>query len=129
MVNMIHFFSSPYLMMYNTLGKLNPNLEIIGSTMDIPHTKIIVDVILPQAKSTVAEMAMYFFVNSMMTISAVSFLATTANQPLSLMIPSFESQMLFECAGVVSLCILAVNLLIKALVIRYKKIVAQRDAA
>ena len=129
MVNMIHFFSSPYLMMYNTLGKLNPNLEIIGSTMDIPRTKIIVDVILPQAKSTVAEMAMYFFVNSMMTISAVSFLATTANQPLSLMIPSFESQMLFECAGVVSLCILAVNLLIKALVIRYKKIVAQRDAA
>lgn len=129
MVNMIHFFSSPYLMMYNTLGKLNSNLEIIGSTMDIPRTKIIVDVILPQAKSTVAEMAMYFFVNSMMTISAVSFLATTANQPLSLMIPSFESQMLFECAGVVSLCILAVNLLIKALVIRYKKIVAQRDAA
>ena len=116
-------------MMYNTFGKLNPNLEIIGSTMDIPRIRIIVDVILPQVRPTIAEMVLYFFVNSMMTISAVSFLATTAIQPVSLMIPSFESQMLFECAGVVSLCILAANLLLKALVIRYKKIVAQRDAA
>lgn len=126
MVNMVHFFSSPYLMMYNTLGKLNPNLEIVGSTMDIPRRKIIKDVLLPQAQSTIAEMFLYFFVNCMMTISAVSFLSTTAIEPISLMIPMFESQMLLECAGVVSLLILTINLVMKFLISQYKKILTNR---
>ena len=126
MVNMMHFFSSPYLMMYNTLGKINPNLETVGSTMNIPRRKIIFDVILPQARGTIAEMFMYFFVNCMMTISAVSFLSTTSIQPVSLMIPTFESQMLLECAGVVSLLILAVNLLMKFCITQYKKVLARK---
>ena len=55
----------------------------------------------------------YFFVNCMMTISAVAFLATTANKPVSLMINQFEAQMQLECAAVVSLMILTLNLIIK----------------
>ncbi len=58
----------------------------------------------------------YFFVNCMMTISAVSFLATTANKPVALMINQFEAQMQLECAAVVSLAILTVNLLMKAVI-------------
>ena len=58
----------------------------------------------------------YFFVNSMMTISAVSFLATTKNKPISLMINQFEAQMQLECAAVISLMILFTNLLIKGLI-------------
>ena len=63
----------------------------------------------------------YFFVNCMMTISAVSFLATTANKPISLMINQFEAQMQLECAAVVSLMILAVNLIVKGAVHILKK--------
>jgi iron(III) transport system permease protein len=58
----------------------------------------------------------YFFVNCMMTISAVSFLATYENKPVSLMINQFEAQSQMECAAVVSLAILLVNLLIKAVI-------------
>ena len=58
----------------------------------------------------------YFFVNCMMTISAVSFLATTRNKPISLMINQFEAQMQLECAAVVSLMILVTNLVIKGIV-------------
>lgn len=114
MVNVVHFISSPYLMMYNSLCKLNPNLEGVGQTLGIHRLRMIKDVFLPQCKSTLVEMFSYFFVNAMMTISAVSFLATTANKPVSLMINQFESQMQLECAAVVSLAILGVNLLIKA---------------
>ena len=58
-------------------------------------------------------MFVYFFVNSMITISAVSFLATVVNEPLSLMINQFEAQMMIECSAFVSVLILAVNLLLK----------------
>jgi iron(III) transport system permease protein len=68
--------------------------------------------LVPQSKLTLMEMFTYFFVNSMMTISAVSFLATPSTRPISLMIPSFEATMMLECAAFVSLLILLVNLCI-----------------
>lgn len=120
-VNMVHFIASPYLMMYNSLSKINENLESVAHTMGIKRAFMIRDVFIPQCKYTLLEMFSYFFVNCMMTISAVSFLATTANKPVSLMINQFEAQMQLECAAVVSLMILGVNLLIKGTVHIIKK--------
>lgn len=115
MVNIIHFIASPYLMMYNSLSKINENLEGVAQTMGISRVYMIKDVFIPQCKGTLMEMFTYFFVNCMMTISAVSFLASTANKPVSLMINQFEAQMQLECAAVVSLMILLVNMAIKGL--------------
>ena len=113
LVNSMHFFASPYLMAYNTFGKINENLEDVGSTMGLGRWTIIRDVLLPQTKSTVLEMMSYFFVNCMMTISAVSFLANVGDKPIALMIPQFEGQMQLECAAFVSLIILLVNIIMK----------------
>lgn len=116
LVNTVHFFSSPYLMIYNSFGKLNMNLESVGATLGIGRFRMIKDVFIPQTKSTIIEMFSYFFVNSMMTISAVAFLATQKTQPISLMINQFEAQALLEASAFVSLLILAVNLLMKGAV-------------
>ena len=113
LVNTMHFFASPYLMMYNTLSKLNENLEAVGATLGLRRFQILRDVLLPQSVGTICEMAVYFFVNSMMTISAVSFLSTVSTKPAALMITQFEGQMQLESAAFVSLLILAVNLLVK----------------
>ncbi len=116
LANLMHFFASPYLLMYNSLSKMNENLEDVGKTMGISRLHMIAAVIIPQCRSTLLEMCSYFFVNSMMTISAVSFLATATTKPISLMINQFEAQMQMSCAAVVSLIILAVNIVIKAVV-------------
>lgn len=113
MVNLVHFFSNPYLMMYNTLGKINENLEATGNTLGIKRFYIIKDVIIPLTKYTSMEMFSYFFVNCMMTISAVSFLVTLKTKTFSLMITQFEAQMMLECSAFVSLVILVVNLIMK----------------
>jgi iron(III) transport system permease protein len=128
LANMMHFFSSPYLMIYNTLGKLNANLESVGATLGVSRFAIVRDVLLPQSKLTLAEMFTYFFVNSMMTISAVSFLANSATRPLSLMIPSFEATMMLEAAAFVSLLILVVNLLISGIMGGVKKAMSTQTA-
>lgn len=126
LVNTMHFFASPYLMMYNTFGKLNMNLESVGATLGLKRLSIIKDVLLPQSAGTIIEMLGYFFINSMMTISAVSFLATVATKPVALMITQFEGQTQLECAAFVSLIILLVNLIIKSGAYLVKRAVLSR---
>ncbi len=118
---LVHFLASPYLMIYSSLGKMNENLEAVGETLGLSRARVLLGVILPASRGTLLEMASYFFVNCMMTISAVSFLATGTTRPLSLMITQFEAGQQMECAAVVSLVILAVNLSMRGLVGVLKK--------
>jgi iron(III) transport system permease protein len=121
LVNVIHFLASPYLMAYNSLGKLNGNLEDVGLTLGVSRFFVIKDCLIPQTKFTIFEMFSYFFVNSMMTISAVSFLATVRNKPISLMITQFEAQLFLEGAAFVSLVILSCNFMVKCLIYFLRK--------
>ena len=121
LVNLVHFFASPYLMAYNSLGKANENLEAVGSTMGIGRASILKDVLIPQTMDTIIEMAGYFFVNCMVTISAVAFLATTLDMPLALLITDLDAQRLTECAAFVSLIILLTNIASKLVLRRHQK--------
>ena len=117
LVNVIHFFASPYLMVYNSMGKLTPELESVGATLGIGRVRLLRDVIAPQVKGTLLETFSYFFVNSMMTISAVSFLTRRNTQLFALMLPGFDaSQTSLVPPAIVALIILLVNLLMKGLV-------------
>ena len=113
LANTVHFFASPYQMLYNALQKVNGHLEEVGHVLNVPRYRIVTDCIMPQCSSSLAEAFSYFFVNSMMTISAVAFLATSDNQPLSLLINQFESYNMIECSTVVALLILAANIIMK----------------
>lgn len=115
-VNTIHFFASPYLMIYNVFGKMNADIENTAFILGISRYKVIKDVIVPQVKGTMYEMFGYYFVNCMMTISAVVFLSNTSNKPIALLIPQFEGQMMLECAAFVSVIILVINIFMKVLI-------------
>ncbi len=115
LVNIVHFIASPYLMAYNALQKVNSNFECVAKTCNIPIFKLIKDVIIPCTKSTIREMFSYFFVNSMVTISAVAFLYSVNTMPLSLLINTYESSMLLGEAAIVSIIILIFNITIKTI--------------
>lgn len=115
-VNTIHFFASPYLMMYNSMGKINANLEAVGATLGIGRLRMICNVFVSQTHSTLLEMFSYFFINSMMTISAVAFLATASTRPVALMINQFEAQTMLEASAFISLLIWGINLGVKGIV-------------
>lgn len=123
-VNIIHFFSSPYLMAYNSLSKFNPNLEDVAHTLGISRMRMLVNVYVPSTLSTIIEMYSYFFVNAMITISAVSFLINFRTTPLSLMIPQLESQSFIEGTALVSLLILGLNLIEKGIAFFTKRAIA-----
>lgn len=114
-VNIVHFFSSPYLLAYNSMSKLNPNLEDVAQSLGISRLQMLVSVFIPSTIPTIVEMYSYYFVNAMITISAVSFLANFRTMPLALMIPQLESQSFVEGTALVSLMILMLNLMEKGI--------------
>lgn len=116
LVNIVHFIASPYLMAYNALQKVNSNYEAVAKTCNISIFRIIKDVIIPCTKKTIREMFAYFFVNSMVTISAITFLFNTKNMPLSLLINNYEGSMMLGEAAIISLIILIFNITIKLIV-------------
>ena len=109
-VNIFHFLGSPYLLARNCLGKINSEYEVIGETLGVSRGKIIRKVLIPNSASTLIEMFSYFFLNSMITISAVAFLCSYDNQPLSILITAYEKNSNYEMQGVISLIILALNI-------------------
>ena len=115
-VNIVHFIASPYLMAYNALQKVNPNYEVVAKTCHIKPLRIIIDVIIPCTKKTIREMFSYFFVNSMITISAVAFLFNTTTMPLSLLITTYEENLMLGEAAIISLIILTFNIIVKGTV-------------
>jgi iron(III) transport system permease protein len=119
--NVIHFFSSPYLMAYNSLSKFNPNLEDVAHTLGIGRIRMLLNVYVPSTMYTIVEMYSYFFVNAMITISAVSFLINFRTMPLALLIPQLESQSFIEGTALVSLMILGINLFEKGLAFFVKR--------
>ncbi|MBR2724915.1 MAG: ABC transporter permease subunit, partial [Ruminococcus sp.] len=127
-VNIAHFFSSPYLLAYNSLSKFNPNLEDVADTLGISRMKLLFSVYIPGTRATIVEMYSYFFVNAMITISAVSFLINFRTTPLSLLIPELESQSFIEGTALVSLMILVINILEKIIAFAVKKKVAKEEA-
>ena len=109
-VNIFHFLGSPYLLAKNCLSKINSDYEVIGETLGISKGKIISHVLIPNSLSTLIEMFSYFFLNSMITISAVAFLCTYDNQPLSILITTYEKNSNYEMQSVISLIILVLNI-------------------
>ncbi len=108
-VNIFHFLGSPYLLAKNCLSKINSDYEIIGETLGISKGQIIRNVLIPNSVSTLVEMFSYFFLNSMITISAVAFLCSYDNQPLSILITTYEKNSNYEMQSVISLIILFLN--------------------
>lgn len=77
--NVIHFFSTPYLMMKESLAKMNASWETTAMLMGDNWLKTIIRIVTPNAVSTIIEVFSYYFMNAMVIISAVIFLAGGQN--------------------------------------------------
>lgn len=124
--NIVHYFSSPYLMMKSSLEKLNASWEATARLMGDSWLKTVVRIITPNAIATLLEVFSYFFVNAMVTVSAVIFLASTKTMIITAKIKELQHFANFNEIFVLSILILITNLAVKGLIrlfaaIRMKK--------
>ncbi len=113
--NIIHFFSSPYLMMKGSLEKLNPSWETTAKIMGDSWLKTVVRIITPNAKASLIEAFSYYFVNSMVTISAVIFIAGASTMVITAKIKELQHFANYNEIFVLSILILVTNLIAKLL--------------
>ncbi len=67
--NIVHYFSTPYLMMKNALSKMNAGWETTALLMGDSWPKTIFRVVTPNAAASLIETFSYYFINSMVTMS------------------------------------------------------------
>lgn len=113
--NIVHYFSTPYLMMKNSLSKMNAGWETTAMLMGDSWAKTILRVVTPNAMSSLIEVFSYYFINSMVTISALIFIAGAKTMVLTTMIKQLQYVNRFNQVFVLSLLILATNLIAKGI--------------
>ena len=113
--NIVHYFSTPYLMMKNALSKMNAGWETTAMLMGDSWPKTILRVVTPNAAASLIETFSYYFINSMVTISALIFLAGARTMVLTTKIKQLQYINEYDQVFVLSLLILATNLIAKAI--------------
>lgn len=113
--NIIHFFSTPYLMMKSSLGKMNASWETTAKLMGDNWLKTIIRVVTPNAVSTLLEVFSYYFVNGMVTVSAIIFITGARTMVMTAKIKELQHYAKFNEIFVLSLLILVLNLLAKVI--------------
>ena len=110
----IHMFSVTFITAVTALKKLDRDYENVADSMSIPFWEVFFHVTLPMSVNAVLEIFMYFFVNSMVTVSAIVFLYTTENKPAAIAILNMDDNGDYASAAAMSILILLINIAIRA---------------
>jgi iron(III) transport system permease protein len=89
----IHYYTVPFLTASTALKQMDPEFESIGESLEAPFYKTFLRVTVPVALPAVIQITSYFFLNAMVTLSAVVFLFVPGSELASL------SVMLLDDAG------------------------------
>ena len=126
--NIVHYFSTPYLMMKNSLSKMNASWETTAMLMGDSWVKTIARVVTPNALSTLLEVFSYYFVNAMVTVSAVIFIAGARTMVITTKIQELQYFNEFNEIFVLSLLILFTNLIARAVFRRLARVSESRQS-
>lgn len=115
LANMIHFYSVPFSTATTALKRLDKEFETVSESLAVPFYKTLRRVTLPLCTPAICEMWVYFFVNSLVTVSAVVFLFTPTAPIASVAIVSLEGS--GQTAPAVAMCMLLlfINLVVRGI--------------
>lgn len=125
LANLVHFYSVPFVTASSALKKLDREYENVSESMRVPPWKTFLRVTVPLSLPAILEIFLYYFMNSMVTVSAVVFLYSAKFKIASIAITHMEEAGDFAQAAAMSLLILLVNVVARGL---YELLVAKLHA-
>lgn len=111
----IHLFSVTYVTASTALKKLDQEYENVAESMSIPFWKVFARVSLPMCINAILEIFIYFFVNAMVTVSAVVFLYTAQSKPASIAILNMDDNGDYAAAAAMSILIFLINVAVRTI--------------
>lgn len=113
--NIVHYFATPYLTFKDSLSKLNQNWEVTANLLGDGWFKSVFKILIPNTSATLVEVFAYYFINGMVTVSAVIFLISPRTTLVTTKIKELQYFGSHNEIFVLSLLILVTNLFIYAL--------------
>ncbi len=113
LANIVHFYSVPFVTASSALKKLDKEYENVADSLKIPGWKTFCKVVVPLSLPAVLEIFMYYFMNSMVTVSAVVFLYSARFKIASIAITHMEEAGDIAQAAAMSLLILLINVAVR----------------
>ena len=105
-----HYYTVPFLTATTALKQMDPEFESIGESLDVPFYRTFWKVTVPMALPAIISIAMYFFLNGMVTLSAVVFLFVPGKELASLAVMLLDDAGESAQAMAMSLLILVTSL-------------------
>ena len=110
LANMVHFYSVPFSTATTALKRIDKEFETVSESLAVPFYKTLRRVTLPMCFPAICEMWVYFFVNSLVTVSAVVFLYSPASPIAPVMIVSMQGAGQTAPAAAMCMLLLFINL-------------------
>ena len=76
--NIIHFYTVCFLTATTALKQIDPEFESVSASMQVPFYKTFWLVTVPLSLPAILDIGIYFFINAMVTISAIIFIYPAA---------------------------------------------------
>lgn len=113
LANITHFYAVPFITATTALKKLDKEFELVSESMRVPFYKTFLKVTVPMSLPAIVEIAMYFFVNSMVTVSAVVFLRSADMNLAAVAMVNMEDAGDVAAAAAMSTLIVATNIIVR----------------
>ena len=113
--NIIHFYTVCFLTANTALKQLDPEFEAVADSMAVPFYKTFWRVTVPLCVPAILEIGIYYFVNAMVTVSAIIFLYPPTLPLASVAIVNMDDAGDWAAAAAMSALIVCTNIGVRIL--------------
>jgi iron(III) transport system permease protein len=111
--NLVHYFTVPFLTATTSLRQLDAEFENVSASLGVPFYRTFWRVTVPIALPTIVGISMYFFLNAMVTLSAVVFLVAPGTELAAVAVLLLDDAGETAQATAMSVLIIAIGLLVR----------------
>lgn len=119
--NIIHFYSVTFITATTAIKKIDKELNMVADSLGVKGFNAIRNITLPLCLPAVLENFMYFFVNSMVTVSALIFLYTANLKVAAVSIVQLDDKGNIAQAAAFAVMIVITNIIVKVFYEIFKK--------
>jgi iron(III) transport system permease protein len=111
--NVIHYFTVGFLTATTALRQMDAEFENVSASLGVPFYRTFWRVTVPIALPSIVGISMYFFLNAMVTLSAVVFLVAPGTELAAVAVLLMDDAGDAAQAAAMSVCIIAIGLTVR----------------
>jgi iron(III) transport system permease protein len=111
--NVVHYFTVGFLTATTALRQMDAEFENVSASLGVPFYRTFWRVTVPMALPSIVAISMYFFLNAMVTLSAVVFLVAPGTELAAVAVLLMDDAGDTAQAAAMSVCIILIGLTVR----------------